>query len=89
MNSEDYKQLSDTEWLNMHTGRVFNLPPTGNSMNDLYNERIIRNGKEYRYDPDFDCYYAVPVKLSKIDQYAWIVLCLAMAAVAYWVEYLR
>ena len=40
---------------------------------DAYNEYIERRGRQYRYDPDYDCYYAVPVKLSLFDQWAWIV----------------
>jgi hypothetical protein len=27
--------------------------------NDLYNISIEQNGKQYRYDPDYDCYYRV------------------------------
>jgi hypothetical protein len=26
-------------------------------MNELYEQTIVINGKTYRYDPDFDCYY--------------------------------
>ena len=55
-------------------------------MNELYNEYIERNGKLYRYDPDYDCYYAVPVKLSLFDQYAWIVVTIALAVVCYFVS---
>ena len=59
------------------------------TMNELYNEYIKRNGKVYRYDPDYDCYYAVPVKLSKFDQWAWIVVIVLLASLCYWVEYIR
>ena len=58
-------------------------------MNELYNERIVRNGKEYRYDPDYDCYYPVQGILSTADKYGWIVICAVLAAIAYWVEYIR
>ena len=40
---------------------------------DLYNEYIERRGRQYRYDPDYDCYYAVPVEMSGFDKYAWII----------------
>ena len=58
-------------------------------MNDLYNDCIIRRGKEYRYDPDQDCYYAVEGKLSTFDQYAWIVTIVIMSAVCIYVEFIQ
>lgn len=58
-------------------------------MNELYNEYIERRGKTYRYDPDYDCYYAVPVKLSKFDQWAWIVMIAGLGAVCFYLEFLR
>lgn len=58
-------------------------------MNELYNERIIRNGKEYRYDPDYDCYYPVQGNLSTTGKYGWIMVTLVLCAVAIWVEYIR
>ena len=40
---------------------------------DLYNEYIERRGRQYRYDPDHDCYYAVEGEMSGFDKYAWII----------------
>lgn len=58
-------------------------------MNDLYNETIQRNGKTYHYDPDMDCYYCRYNPESTAGKYAWIVCVVVLAAIAYWVEYLR
>jgi hypothetical protein len=58
-------------------------------MNDLYNETIIRKGKTYHYDPDMDVYYCRYSDESTLSKYAWIVCVLVLAAVAYYVEYLR
>jgi hypothetical protein len=56
-------------------------------MNELYNETIERNGRVYRYDPDADCFYRVPVKLSTWDQYSWIVGIVLLSVVCIYVEY--
>jgi hypothetical protein len=56
-------------------------------MNDLYNETIERNGRVYRYDPDADCFYRVPVKLSTFDRYSWIVCVILLSVVCVYVEY--
>ena len=57
-------------------------------MNDLYNETIIREGKTYRYDPDYDCYYRVKSieELSHWDTYGWIYCVLALTVMCYVVE---
>jgi hypothetical protein len=55
-------------------------------MND---ETIERRGKIYRYDPDFDCYFAVPVKLSRWDRWGWLTVITLLTAIAYWAEFLR
>jgi hypothetical protein len=57
-------------------------------MNDLYNETITRNGREYHYDPDRDIYYAYTEETA-ISKSAWIWTVLILSAVAYYVEYLR
>ena len=56
-------------------------------MNDSYNELIERRGKQYRYDPDYDCYYPVPVKPSTFDKYLWIVAIVLMSAVCLYTEF--
>jgi hypothetical protein len=57
-------------------------------MNDLYNETITRNGREYHYDPDRDIYYAYTEETA-ISKSTWIWTVLILSAVAYYVEYLR
>ena len=57
-------------------------------MNDLYNETITRNGREYHYNPDRDIYYAYTEETA-ISKSAWIVVTLVLCAIAYYVEYLR
>ena len=48
---------------------------------------IIR-GRPYRYDADFDAYYALQQE-TPASKWAWIVICLVLAAVCYYVEYAR
>ena len=55
-------------------------------MNDLYTETIMRNGKTYHYDPDRDIYYAYSEE-SIISKWAWLVLCVLLAAAAVFLEY--
>jgi hypothetical protein len=57
-------------------------------MNDLYNETITRQGKIYHYDPDRDIYYAYTEE-STLSQYAWIWVTVLMAAVCYYLEFLK
>lgn len=59
-----------------------------NIMNELYNETIVRNGKTYRYDPDYDCYYREYTKeeLSHWGAFGWIYCILALAVMCYVVE---
>lgn len=58
------------------------------TMNELYNETIERQGKIYHYDPDHDCYYHRSTE-STVSKYAWIVLIVILAALAYYVEFVR
>lgn len=54
-----------------------------------HNIEIIR-GRPYRYDADFDAYYAVhPEPESTASKYAWIVMILVLAAICYYIEYAR
>ena len=56
-------------------------------INKLYEQTIEVNGRVYRYDPDCDCYYRVPVKSSTFDQYSWIVAVALLSVVCIYVEY--
>jgi len=58
-------------------------------VNELYEKTIEIEGRVYRYDPDYDCYYRVPVKLSTFDKYAWIVVTLLLSMVVMYIEYCR
>lgn len=58
-------------------------------MNDLYNETITRNGREYHYDPDMDVYYCRYSDETTAGKYAWIVVTLVLCAIAYYVEHVR
>lgn len=56
-------------------------------MNELYEKTIVIDGKTYRYDPDYDCYYRVPVKLSAFDKWAWIVTSIILLVVVLVLEW--
>lgn len=58
-------------------------------MNELYEKTIEVEGRTYRYDPDYDCYYRVPVKLSKFDRYSWIVAIVLLSVVCIYVEFFK
>ena len=58
-------------------------------MNDLYNETVTRNGKIYHYDPDHDVYHSRSMDESVFSQWAWIPVVIVLAAICYYVEYLR
>ena len=52
------------------------------------NIEIIR-GRPYRYDADFDAYYAVHEPEHAVSKSAWIVMILVLAAICYYIEYAR
>jgi hypothetical protein len=58
-------------------------------MNDLYNETVVRRGKIYHYDPDYDCYYSTSSNESTASKYAWIVVTVLLGVCAYYIEYIR
>jgi hypothetical protein len=63
-------------------------------MNQLNNDYIDRNGHTYRYDPDYDCYYRVFTRdeydeLPHWDKYSWLYCIAVLAAICYYVEFLR
>jgi hypothetical protein len=62
-------------------------------MNNQLNEYIDKDGKLYRYDPDYDCYYRVFTRdeyadLPHWDKHSWIYVIVALCAIAYYVEFL-
>ena len=56
------------------------------SMNVHHDQTVIIRGKPYRYDPDFDAYYAVQETESTMSKYAWIPVCIVLAIAAYCIE---
>lgn len=56
-------------------------------MDELYNKTIEIDGKTYRYDPDHDCYYRIPVRLSTFDKYSWIIAMALLTVVCIYVEF--
>ena len=61
--------------------------------NDLYNITIEKNGRHYRYDSDYDCYYRVYTRdeyaeLPHWDKYSWIYVIVVLCAIAYYVEFI-
>ena len=60
-------------------------------MNDSYNELIERRGKQYRYDPDYDCFYRVhdTSDLTHWQAFGWIYVTSVLCAIAFYVEFLR
>lgn len=46
-------------------------------MNELYNETIERNGKIYRYDPDYDCYYCSHAQTPETPRERWTKVAIA------------
>jgi hypothetical protein len=59
--------------------------------NDQYNEYILKDGRKYRYDPDYDCYYRVYTRedLTHMQQFGWIYVVAVLSAICYYIEYLR
>jgi hypothetical protein len=63
-------------------------------MNNPHNELILTDGKQYRYDPDYDCYYRVYsreeyVELPHWDKYSWLYCVAVLAAICFYVEYIH
>ena len=63
-------------------------------MNNPHNELILKDGRQYRYDPDYDCYYRVfsreeYVELPHWDKYSWLYCIAVLAAICYYVEYIH
>ena len=46
-------------------------------MDELYNEYIERNGRTYRYDPDYDCYYRMDRPAEETRKERWTKVAIA------------
>jgi hypothetical protein len=63
-------------------------------MNNPHSELILKDGRKYRYDPDYDCYYRVFTRdeyaaLPHWSKYNWLYCIAVLAAICYYVEFLR
>jgi hypothetical protein len=63
-------------------------------MNNQYNELILKDGKQYHYDPDYDCYYRVYSRdeyhrLSHWSKYNWLYVIAVLTAICYYVEFIH
>ena len=63
-------------------------------MNQLHNDYIDRHGHQYRYDPEYDCYYRVfsPEEYAALphwDKYGWIWVTAILVVVCCWVEFIH
>ena len=60
---------------------------------DPHSEYITRNGQQYRYDPDYDCYYRVYTReeydaFSHWNKYNWLYVTAILCAICYYVEFI-
>ena len=63
-------------------------------MDDRYykcKDCIDKDGRKYRYDPEYDCWYRVFARedLTHMSQFGWIYVTAVLCAICYYVEYLR
>jgi hypothetical protein len=63
-------------------------------MNNPHNELILKDGRQYRYDPDYDYYYRVYTRdeyaeLPHWDKYSWLYCIAVLTAICYYVEFIH
>lgn len=51
-------------------------------MKPQYDQTIEFRGRLYRYDPDFDCFYAVQQPVSDRDRLTYILALITLTAIA-------
>jgi hypothetical protein len=56
-------------------------------MNNQYEQYEIIRGRKYRYDPDFDAYYAVQEPESAVSRWAWVAVSILLLIVCWAIEY--
>jgi hypothetical protein len=51
-------------------------------------DEIVREGKTYKYDADYDCYYRIKTieELSHWEAYGWIYMIIVLAVICYAIE---
>jgi hypothetical protein len=62
-------------------------------MDNNHKDCIDKDGKLYRYDSDYDCWYRVFTRdeyadLPHWDRYSWIYVIVALCTICYYVEFL-
>ena len=60
---------------------------------DPHSEHIIRNGQQYRYDADYDCYYRVTSReeydaFTHWEKYGWLWMIVVLTAICLCVEFI-
>jgi len=55
-------------------------------MNTQYEQYEIIRGRKYRYDPDFDAYYAVHEPESAVSRWAWVAVAAVLSIVCLAIE---
>lgn len=58
--------------------KIFHQLKPFSTMNDTHEQTITVNGKTYRYDPDFDCYYRLTAAPTWRERFGWSLVLLAM-----------
>ena len=54
--------------------------------NEEYNHVEVIRGRKYRYDPDFDAYYAVSDPESTASRWAWVAVVVLLSIVCLAIE---
>jgi hypothetical protein len=57
-------------------------------MND-YDTYIEHNGKKYRYDPDYDCFYPINPPMSTWDKIGPLIIFLILLSLALIIDYVK
>lgn len=62
--------------------------------NDEYKDCIQKDGKHYRYDPDYDCFYRIFTRdeyadLPHWEKYNWLYVTAILCAICYYVQFIH
>jgi hypothetical protein len=63
-------------------------------MDNNHSEFIVKDGRQYRYDLDYDCFYRVYTRdeyaeLPHWDKYSWLYCIAVLTAICYYVEFIH
>jgi hypothetical protein len=58
-------------------------------MNELYTQTETIRGRQYRYDPDLDCWYPLDryKSMTRLETWSPLIVLLVMAVLAVYIEY--